>query len=470
MAFFIAKEIRLVTDLIPKVQLPIQTISNEYLSIFALLWAFLYVILFASHGLYKLSISNSKIWEILDIIRYSIYWFGFFAVWVYLWNGIIYFGPEIPRLIIVFTLLIWLLSIIIIRVLINNIQSILLKRNILSKRNLLLISNSSGKSLENILEDISLSKVYTLIWYINEKKIKSCSEKYLWWIKEFEHMLQNREVDEILYIESDFSKKELYTLWEYARTYWVRYRYITNNFDITKTNTSLWLINRTPVIEIRNTPLENWSRVWKRIFDILFSLAVLIFCIPLCIITALLIKIEDPAWPVIYKNRRIGQKWNIFNCYKFRYLKWEHCVKESYWVDNNDDPAIEYEKKLIQKSSKREGPLYKISGDPRKTKIWSFLEKYSLDEFPQFINVLIGNMSIVWPRPHQPREVQKYELYQNRLLTVKPGITGMAQVNGRDTNNFEKESKLDIFYIENWSFLLDLKILLKTCVILFNRK
>lgn len=188
----------------------------------------------------------------------------------------------------------------------------------------------------------------------------------------------------------------------------------------------------------------------------------------LCI--ALLIYFEDPSGPVIYKNRRIGQQGKVFNCYKFRYLKWEYCIKESYGTKNEDDPAIAFEQKLIQQQSTRRGPLYKIHKDPRKTHIGNFLEKYSLDELPQFFNVLRGDMSIVGPRPHQPREVSLYEQYQERLLTVKPGITGMAQVNGREENNFSKEAELDIFYIENWSFLLDLKIMFKTCSIIFTRK
>lgn len=154
---------------------------------------------------------------------------------------------------------------------------------------------------------------------------------------------------------------------------------------------------------------------------------------------------------------------------KFRYIKWEYCIKESYGIQDTQDQALAYEKELIEKRSFRDGPLYKIHDDPRKLKIGRFIEKYSIDEIPQFLNVLKGEMSLVGPRPHQPREVQKYELSQKRLLTIKPGITGMAQVNGRESNNFVKEAKLDIFYIENWSFLLDMKILLKTLGTLFQR-
>ncbi len=469
-AFFLARELRLITDLIPWVSLPIQTIELGSLGIFALSGAALYIFLFASHHLYSLQISHSKIQEVLDIIRYSIYWFLFFSVWVYLWNWIIYSGAEIPRLIIVFTTLFAAIWSITTRLLLNFIRSILLKYKRISPRSLLLISNKSDKILKPILADIVSSKIYTISWYCNDKKISSSSLKYIWGLESIQELATSHTCDEILYIDSDFSKKELYKIWEISRSYGIRYRYITNNFDVTKTNTVLSLINQTPVIEILNTPLDNWNRIVKRIFDVILSSTIILISLPFAIIIAILIKLEDPKWPIIYKNRRIGQQGKVFNCYKFRYLKWKYCVKESYWIKNKDDPAIDFEKKLIEKHSSRSWPLYKIEKDPRKTKIWTFMERYSLDEFPQFFNVIRWDMSIVWPRPHQPREVRLYKQYQKQLLTIKPGITGMAQVNGREQNNFAQEAELDIFYIENWNFLLDLKIMLKTCAIIFSRK
>jgi exopolysaccharide biosynthesis polyprenyl glycosylphosphotransferase len=469
-AFFVAKEIRLISDLIPGVSLPIQTIQQSSLNIFALYWAVLYIFLFASHRLYSLQMTHSKIQEILDIIRYGIYWFLFFSVGVYFGNGILYTWIEIPRLIILFSMILGILGSIFVRILLNIIQSYLLRKKIIPKRKLLLVTNKSEKSMQSILQDIRDSKIYNIVAYANDKKKKNITLPYLWGIKEIEKLISQHLCDELLYIDSDFSKDKLYKIWEISKIYGVRYRYISNNFDVTKTNTSLSLINHTPVIEIQNTPLENWGRVWKRLFDISLSLWICITWLPLWILIVILIKIEDPSGPAIYKNRRIWQHGKIFNCYKFRYLKWKHCVKESYWVNNNDDPAIQLEQELIQNKSTRNGPLYKIKKDPRKTKIWTFLEKYSLDEVPQFLNVITWSMSIVWPRPHQPREVMQYEQYQERLLTIKPGITGMAQVNGRDENNFALEAKLDIFYIENWRFLLDLKIMMKTFVIILTRK
>jgi lipopolysaccharide/colanic/teichoic acid biosynthesis glycosyltransferase len=114
-------------------------------------------------------------------------------------------------------------------------------------------------------------------------------------------------------------------------------------------------------------------------------------------------------------------------------------------------------------------PMVKIKNDPRITPIGHFLRKTSLDELPQLFNVLRGEMSLVGPRPHLPEEVARYDKHHKFVLTIKPGITGMAQVSGRSDLDFEREVKLDTYYIENWSLLLDLKILIKTILVVFKR-
>jgi lipopolysaccharide/colanic/teichoic acid biosynthesis glycosyltransferase len=128
-----------------------------------------------------------------------------------------------------------------------------------------------------------------------------------------------------------------------------------------------------------------------------------------------------------------------------------------------------YEESLKKEGDTRSGPLYKIKDDPRKTNVGKVIEKLSLDELPQLYNVLIGNMSIVWPRPHQPREVDLYAEHHHQVLTVKPGITGMAQVFGRDKNTFEDEVRYDVYYIEHYSLLLDLLIIGKTFFVVLAR-
>jgi len=468
-SFFLARELRLFSDFLPNINLPIQTISINDLFIYAFLWSMILFFLFSLHWLYKIRIVNSKIKEFLNIILYWFYSFLFFSVVVYLWQWFI-FPNEIPRLIIWFTFFIGISLILIERLLLNNLQYYLIEKKVFSKNNLLLISNNKNSEIKEILKDIKKARIYKLIWYSNSKKIEKNDLKFFNF-KNIKSKIQNRKIDEIIFIDSDFSKEELFELWEFTRIFWIRYRYLTNSFDITKTNTELSLINDIPVLELKNTPLSWWNTILKRIFDIFSSFILIIVFWPIMIIISILIKIENYKAPIVFKNKRVWRDWKYFDLYKFRYMKWEYCIKDSYKVsDLEKKEALDYEKDLIEKKSTRNWPLYKIKNDPRKTKIGSFIEKYSIDEFPQFFNVLLWNMSLVWPRPHQPREVEKYVIHHKRLLTIKPWITWMAQVNGREKNDFKDEVELDLYYIENWNMLLDFKILLKTFFSVIKRK
>lgn len=465
-SFFLAKKMRLETDNFLWIQLPFQTISNENLFFFALAWSILFIFVLAIHWLYSIKLTSSKVWEFLQVIQYSVYWLLFLSFFIYLWNGVIY-ETTIPRLIILFTFLITTIWIILERILLNYLEYSLLKKWILKKKQLLLINNKDLNKIKKILLDIKDSKIYEIIWYTNSENIKIKKMKFIWWIKEIKKLFEGGKCDEIINIDSDFNKHELQEIWELTRIFGVRYRYITNSFDITKTNTSLSLINNIPVIEINNTSLDNWAKIFKKIFDFLsWILGVIIFS-PIMIVVAILIKLEDWDWPIIYRNVRIWKWWKKFNLYKFRYMKRKYCIKDAYW--KYDWEAIAYEKKLIKENSTRHWPLYKIKDDPRMTRIWKFIEKYSIDEIPQFFNLIIWNMSLVWPRPHQQREVEKYSIDQKRLLTIRPWITGMAQVNGRENLDFKEEAELDIFYIENRSVLLDLKIIFKTFSVIIKR-
>ena len=455
-SFFLAREIRLISDFIPGLNLQVQTIDTKNLIIYSFIaWVLLFII-FSIHWLYKIKAINSKIKEFFQIFLYWFYSFILFSVIVYFWIWFI-FEIEIPRLITFFAFFITIFWIILERIWLNNLYYYLMNKKIISKSNLVLITNKEKSTIKYIIDDVKKAKIYKRIKYKNLDDLKK--------------IIKNKEVDEIIYIDSNFNEEEKFELWELTRIFWVRYRYLTNSFDITKTNTELSLINKIPVLELKATPLNDWNIIIKRIFDIISSLIWIILFFPIFIIVYILIKIEDFKAPAIFKNKRVWRNWKIFNLYKFRYIKWKYCIKESYNVSKEEkQKALNYEKELIKNKSTRSWPLYKIKNDPRKTKIWTFIEKYSIDELPQFFNVLIWNMSLVWPRPHQPREVEKYFIHHKRLLTIKPWITGMAQVNWREENNFEDEAKLDVFYIENWNILLDLKIITKTFSSVIKRK
>ncbi|MDQ1284272.1 MAG: Bac transf protein [Patescibacteria group bacterium] len=275
---------------------------------------------------------------------------------------------------------------------------------------------------------------------------------------------QEKGIDEIILCNPSVTDDEQEKLIDYCAIHNVKYKYIPTTLQTSKFE--LGVFSGQPLIEVKSTPLDGWGRISKRVFDIVASILGIIVTSPIMLATAVAIKL-DSCGPIIYKNKRIGSGGKEFFVYKFRYFKDEFCISK-------DNPklqeALKLEQELIKNQSVRKGPLYKIKKDPRKTRVGNFIEKYSIDELPQFFNALFGTMSLVGPRPHQKREVEKYMEYHRRLLTIKPGLTGMAQVSGRSDLDFEDEYKLDLFYIENWSLWLDIQICLKTVGVLFRKR
>jgi exopolysaccharide biosynthesis polyprenyl glycosylphosphotransferase len=201
-----------------------------------------------------------------------------------------------------------------------------------------------------------------------------------------------------------------------------------------------------------------FPKVFKRVIDVLGALVGLILFSPLMAAAAIAIKVTSPG-PIIFEQTRFGKKGARFQFYKFRSMYW-----------NIDDQVHrEYVTNLIKGDLKKinqgdeKSPLFKMKSDPRVTQVGKIIRKTSIDEFPQFFNVLKGEMSLVGPRPPLPYEVEKYEPWHlRRILEVKPGITGLWQVEGRSRTTFDDMVRLDLRYVQNWSLWLDLKILLKT--------
>jgi exopolysaccharide biosynthesis polyprenyl glycosylphosphotransferase len=225
------------------------------------------------------------------------------------------------------------------------------------------------------------------------------------------------------------------------------------------------VIGNYTMIELNHSTLDGWWVVLKRIFDIVFSSIFIVTFSWLYLLIVILIKL-DSRGTVFYLNERISPDGTVFKLFKFRRFKQEFCT------DSKNTKALKIEKDLIEKQNikQSDSPLYKIKDDPRMTRVGKFLEKTSLDEIPQFFNVLLGNMSVVGPRPHQPREVEKYKFHHYKVLNIKPGITGLAQINGRSDLSFEKEVFFDTYYVEHWHFLLDIYIIIATPItLLLNR-
>jgi exopolysaccharide biosynthesis polyprenyl glycosylphosphotransferase len=216
-------------------------------------------------------------------------------------------------------------------------------------------------------------------------------------------------------------------------------------FDGLGAQPQLAYMGELPILDLYRPPIPELGLLLKRSLDIVGALAGLIGGAPLMAAIALAIKLDDGG-PIIYKSRRVGRKGRVFNCYKFRTM-----------VPNADEL-----KEQLRALNEREGPFFKLTNDPRLTRVGRVLRKYSLDEWPQFFNVLKGDMSLVGPRPHPLDDFERYELEHYRRLDVKPGMTSLWAVEAQDDPSFERNMELDLYYIEHWSLWLDIKILLKT--------
>ena len=202
-----------------------------------------------------------------------------------------------------------------------------------------------------------------------------------------------------------------------------------------------------------NNDIQYGSKyILKRIFDIFFSLILFLLSLPLFLTTGIFILISD-GWPILNKQIRVGLHGKTFTLYKFRSMK-----NNAHQLRND-----------LKNSNEKGGPLFKMTEDPRFITGAKYLRRLSLDELPQIINVLKGDMSLVGPRPLFPEDNEFYDHHYLRRLNVLPGITGLLQINDRNTSSFEIWYKYDLEYIENWSLFLDFKILLKTPFVLFKK-
>lgn len=214
---------------------------------------------------------------------------------------------------------------------------------------------------------------------------------------------------------------------------------------------------KTVLLKIRNNLTQVHNRVFKWIFDCVCSLMGIIVVMPLFLLLSILIYLDSPG-PVVFAHRRIGHKGEMFPCYKFRTMV------------NNSQEVLEGHLANSADARAEWARDFKLKDDPRVTKIGRFLRKTSLDELPQFFNVIKGEMSLVGPRPIVQAEVERYGEYINDYYLVRPGITGMWQVSGRNDIDYSDRVQLDSWYVRNWSMWLDIVLLLKTVKVVVARK
>lgn len=447
-AFVTAYRIRTITDLIPGIQFnffPQQMPPfNEFMR-FSLVATFFLIILFVFNGLYSIKSVERFGKTFLRIAFLVSAWLMFIIAYYFLIVHQLFFSR-------IALAHIWLFTIVFVtfgRVLIMLAQEVLYRFGYGQTTLLFIGVNSFADKCYQVLEhDKKYRVIGALADHVESRKMGNL--KIIGTVEQLEHMVHKYRVEEIIQAEPNLQQMSNAELLSFCRSHHIHYYFIPEVLRLQSVNIEMEMIDNVPVISLKQTPLEGWGYVFKRGCDILFSLGLIVFLTPVWVIVPILIKLDSPG-PVFYRSKRIG-KGKAFGAFKFRSM-----------VEDADELKAD-----LLELNERKGPLFKIKNDPRITRLGRFLRKTSIDELPQLFNVLWGSMSLVGPRPHLPEEVAQYKQDDHKVFALKPGLTGLAQISGRSNLDFEDEVKLDFYYIENWSMLLDLKIILKSVFVVFR--
>jgi exopolysaccharide biosynthesis polyprenyl glycosylphosphotransferase len=347
---------------------------------------------------------------------------------------------------------VWLLTIVFViagRGLVRSIQKRLYRFNIGVHRVAVI---GEGRSAQEIIKGFSdnIHEGYKVVDQFAD--FSDASEMAL------SQMADADKFDEIIVASPHLSAETLDRLNDFSYNHHIDLKYVADIFDFPVNNFLINSIAGLPVVEVKKTRLEGWGRIAKRIFDLVVSAILLILLSPIFILAAILIKL-DSIGPVFFSYKRIGESGKPFTYFKFRSMF-------------SGAHALRFNEEFMKtQENLREGtPMMKFKNDPRITRVGKFIRRFSIDELPELFNVFIGKMSLVGPRPHEVEEVEKYETYHKRVLSIKPGMTGMSQVSGRSDLDFNEEVRLDVWYMENWSMKLDLMILFKTPLAVLKKR
>ncbi len=258
------------------------------------------------------------------------------------------------------------------------------------------------------------------------------------------NLVKRQRIDEVIVTLPWMYHRKIVSIIAQCERERIRVRIVPDIFQMTLSHLDVEDLGGIPMIGVREISISSSARLFKRTMDVVLALVGLVVLFPLFLLIGLIIRIDSPG-PVLFRQIRVGKDEQLFACYKFRSMR----------------EGAEQEKDKLLDQNEADGPIFKIRNDPRITSVGRFLRRTSLDELPQLINVLMGQMSLVGPRPAPPSEVQRYQPWHKRRLEVAPGITGMWQVSGRSELTFDEMVLLDLYYIENWSPALDMQILLQ---------
>lgn len=423
--------------------------------------------------LYTRAISNN-LREVLLLLNFC-YFFSLYFVPIQLHRSIVYLDKVVQRAFSVITLLIFLFATCLVflnvgdvlatfllvyyvstivvfscwRVLVRMMLKFYRRKGYNFKKVVIVGAGKNGMDLYRVMKD-DISSGFNILGFFDDNQVlKNVLPNYLGTTDKVEGYALAHDVDEIYCTLPGTNDDKILRLLDFSEKHMIRFFIVPEFYRNVKKSMVMEIMESIPIITVRREPLQAfYNRALKRAFDIGFSLVVLCTIFPiLYVIVGFLIKRSSPG-PIFFKQKRTGLYGRDFECYKFRTMR----------------VNAEADTKQAEKD------------DPRKTKIGDFLRRTNLDEFPQFINVLKGDMSVVGPRPHMLKHTEQYSSLIDKYMVrhlVKPGVTGWAQVTGyrgetKTLEQMEGRVKRDVWYIENWSFFLDLKIIVVTLLNMFR--
>ncbi len=266
------------------------------------------------------------------------------------------------------------------------------------------------------------------------------------------NIIDKEVVDEVLFCKSNFNQDKIRSVINLCSEVGITFRIQSELLNIASTRSHISYVNQFPFLTFMNTPNNYLALKMKSLMDYIGAFMIITAISPILLFIAIAIKIDDGG-SIFFKQTRVGKNGRLFQCIKFRTMV----------------PNAEALKEKLMEQNEQEGPVFKMKNDPRVTRVGYFLRKTSLDELPQFLNVLKGEMSIVGPRPPLPNEVAEYERWQRRRLSMKPGITCIWQVSGRNNIPFDQWMKMDMQYIDSWSLKLDILLFFRTFKVMVIR-
>lgn len=417
---------------------------QKFLS-FSFKFTFVIIVILALHGRYKFSVDEKILDELVHV-----FW-GISAGMTLL---LVYFFfskfPFFSRLIFGLS---WIFMIVFVfggRVLVRLIRRQFYLRGIGKVKVLLL---GTGDLAEKAIEHLNQMSRFEIVGVLSEKRMLGKtfeSISVLGTFASFEKILKTKKPDEVLLVSKKSTEKINIKIIKTAQIYHTRFRFVPDELGLDLASVQVSTLKDLPLITLLNTKITGWGLFLKNLLDGVCAMISLVLLSPLFGFVAFRIWLLDKTAPIFYRSKRVGKNGDEFWCFKFRTMV----------VD-----AEKQKNKLLKKNERKGGVLFKIENDPRITEFGKFLRKYSLDELPQLWNIVRGEMSFIGPRPHLPEEVKKYPKTDLQILSIKPGLSGFAQINGRSNLSFEEEMNFEMFYMKNWHLGFDAVIFFKSIYI-----